>query len=175
MTARYRRPRLLQPDDSLDEFESRSPEQTVWLREHARQAHAAGTAKVLVVTGADSPSVVAYYAWAIAGITVVDAPPRFRKGAGRYPQPVALLARLSVDIGHEGRGLGAAMLRDVISRVAELGTHLGCRGLLVHAESEEARSFYLHTIPGFEPSPTDPLHLVLLMKDIRHTLLGSVG
>jgi hypothetical protein len=27
-------------------------------------------------------------------------------------------------------------------------------------------------VPEFEPSPTDELHLVLLMKDIRRTLLG---
>jgi hypothetical protein len=67
-------------------------------------------------------------------------------------------------------GLGAALLKDVISRVAELGTQIGCRGLLLHAESEEARSFYRHLVPGFEQSPTDPLHLVLLMKDIHHTL-----
>ncbi len=33
-----------------------------------------------------------------------------------------------------------------------------------------ARAFYLHLIPEFEPSPTDLLHLVLLMKDILRTL-----
>ena len=47
---------------------------------------------------------------------------------------------------------------------------IGCRGLLVHAESEQARGFYEHLIPEFERSPTDPLHLLLLLKDIRRTL-----
>jgi hypothetical protein len=103
-------------------------------------------------------------------VTISDAPPRLRKGAGRYPQPVALLARLGVSIDHEGNGLGAGLLGDVISRSAELGEAIGCRGLLVHAETPEARDFYLHLIPEFEPSPTDELHLVLLMKDIRKTL-----
>ena len=46
------------------------------------------------------------------------------------------------------------------------------RGLLVHAETPEARAFYLHLIPEFEQSPTDDLHLVLLMKDILKTLAG---
>jgi hypothetical protein len=32
------------------------------------------------------------------------------------------------------------------------------------------RSFYEHLIPEFERSPTDPLHLLLLLKDIRRTL-----
>lgn len=97
-------------------------------------------------------------------------PVRLAKGAGRYPQPVALLARLGVDREHEGRGLGAGLLQDVFSRLVELSSGIGCRGLLVHAEHPEARSFYEHLIPEFEPSPTDELHLVLLMKDVRKTL-----
>ena len=170
MSPAYRHPRLLDTTHALDHFECRSLEQTTWLRDHARQAHATGTAKVLVVTEAGSDLVAAYYAWAMATIAIDDAPPRLRKGAGRYPQPVALLARLGVDNTHEGRGLGAGLLQDVITRAADLGTTIGCRGLLVHAESPEARDFYLHLIPDFAPSPTDPLHLVLLMKDIQHTL-----
>ena len=43
----------------------------------------------------------------------------------------------------------------------------------MHAESEQARSFYEHLIPEFERSPTDPLHLLLRLKDIRRTL-GSL-
>lgn len=170
MTARYRPPRLLETGDNVDNFECRSVEQTEWLRHHGQQANAAGTTKVLVVTQPDSVEVVAYYAWSMASIDVEEAPTRMRKGAGRYPQPVALLARLGVTVAHEGRGLGAGLVADVISRTAQLGAEIGCRGLLVHSETFEARDFYLHLIPEFEPSPTDDLHLVLLMKDILKTL-----
>jgi len=170
VTQRYLRPGILRAGDDIENFECRSPEQTQWLRHHARQANDAGTAKVLVVTGGDGSEVVAYHAWAMASLRVGDAPARLRKGAGRYPQPVALLARLAVAIGHEGRGLGAGMLRDVVVRTAELGTKIGCRGLLVHAETSHALGFYLHLIPEFEASPTDDMHLVLLMKDILKTL-----
>jgi len=109
-------------------------------------------------------------AWRAWASQTCHLPERLRRGAGRYPQPVALLARLGVDERHEGQGLGAALLLDVISRVASLSDAIGCRGLLVHAESEQARSFYEHLIPEFERSPTDPLHLLLLLKDIRRTL-----
>ena len=95
---------------------------------------------------------------------------RLRKGAGRYPQPVALLARLGVDTDHEGRGLGVGLLQDVFARLLELPADIGCRGLIVHAESPEDREFYLHLVPEFEPSPTDDFHLLLLMKDIRRAL-----
>ncbi|MCC5951233.1 MAG: hypothetical protein JJU45_03975 [Acidimicrobiia bacterium] len=35
----------------------------------------------------------------------------------------------------------------------------------------KARAFYLHLIPELLPSPTDELHLVLLTKDAKRTLL----
>jgi hypothetical protein len=44
------------------------------------------------------------------------------------------------------------------------GAGLGVRPLLVHASDEDARSLYRRH--GLEPSPTDPLHLMILIKDI---------
>jgi hypothetical protein len=124
-----------------------------------------GTATTFVVTTTDH-EVAAFSAWSMASIAAVQAPAPLLKGAGRYPQPVALLARLGVSIHHERQGIGAALLKDAMSRVAVLGIEIGCRGLLIHAETTDARDFYLHLIPEFEVSPTDELHLVLLMKDI---------
>jgi GNAT superfamily N-acetyltransferase len=165
----YRPPEQLGPGHQLGSFACASAEQTDWLLRHARQSMATGTTKVFVVT-AGTGEVVAYYAWTMAQISLADAPRRLRKGSGNYPQPVALLARLGVHREHERQGLGAALLRDVIQRVAAISDDIGCRGLLVHCESEQARDFYLHLIPEFESSPTDELHLVLLLKDIKKTL-----
>ena len=150
----YAPPELLAGSHGLDHFRCRSLEQTRWLAQAARQAHGSGTTRVFVVTEVGASTVVAYYAWCLASIA----------------EPVALLARLGVDERHEGKGLGAALLADVVARVAGLGEEIGCRGLLVHAENAVARDFYLHLIPEFESSPTDPLHLLLLLKDIRRSL-----
>ena len=166
----YRRPRLLVGTDLVDGFHCQSDEQTQWLRRHAHQASGSGTCRVFVVTPPDSAAVVAYYSWCMANIQIADAPPRLRLGAGRYPQPIALLARLAVHSNHQGKGLGAGLLADVIARTALVSEKIGCRGLLVHAEDENARNFYWHLIPEFSNSPTDPLHLVLLLKDIRKSL-----
>lgn len=172
MKGPYRAPEPLGKSHVLDDFTCRSSEQTDWLRHHARQSANTGTTRVFVVTTSDDTRVVAYYAWCMAQIRSEVAPSRLRQGAGRYPQPVALLARLGVDLAHEGHGLGAGLLRDALVRLVGISAEIGCRGLLVQAESRDARDFYLHLVPGFEPSPTDELHLVLLMKDIRHTLSG---
>lgn len=166
----YRAPEPLGRWHLVDEFECGSAEQTEWLRRFSRQSTSMGTTRVFVVTEPGSDRVVAYYAWCMAQLGNRDAPERLRKGSGRYPQPVALLARLGVDHAHEGKGLGAGLLTDVVMRVAALSEKIACRGLLVHAESQAARDFYLHLVPEFEPSPTDELHLVLMLKDIRRTL-----
>lgn len=166
----YRTPVLLQPSHLLDDFVCRSAAQTEWLVRYARQSTASGTTKVFVVTEGLSRNVVAFYAWNMAQIHRDGAPVRLLKGAGKYPQPVALLARLGVHHAHERRGLGAALLRDVMERVALISDEIGCRGLVVHCESDDARDFYRHLIPEFVESPTDDHHLVLLLKDIKHTL-----
>jgi hypothetical protein len=170
VTGPYRRPEALTDRHDISRFACRSVEQTEWLQRFSRQSAAAGTTKVFVVTETTGPMVVAYYAWCMAQIGHSGTPDRLRKGAGRYPQPVALLARLGVDSAHEGQGLGAGMLLDVLARLVDLSTDIGCPGLLLHAESTEARDFYRHLVPELEPSPTDELHLVLLMKDIRRSL-----
>jgi GNAT superfamily N-acetyltransferase len=172
MSSRYRPPELLAGHHELSRFECRSAEQTAWLRRFARQSAGTGTTRVFVVSEEGSGVVIAYYAWCMAQLTTEAAPERMRKGAGRYPQPVALLARLGVDLHHEHRGLGAALLQDVFARLAEVSAGIGCRGLLVHAETAEAKKFYLHLVPEFESSPTDELQLVSLMKDIRQTLVS---
>ena len=166
----YQPPEPLRREHDLEGFVCASLEQTAWLVRHARQSAAIGTTRVFVVTEVGSNVVVAYYAWAMAHLALEAAPARLRKGGGRYPQPVALLARLGVHREHERRGLGAALLLDVARRAAALSDEIGCRALLVHCESADARAFYLHLVPEFEASPTDALHLVLLLKDIRRTL-----
>lgn len=66
------------------------------------------------------------------------------------------------------RGWAAQLLRDAIIRAVAAAEIIGVRALLVHALHEQARTFYAHF--DFEPSPTDPLHLLLLIKDARGLL-----
>lgn len=129
-----------------------------------------------MVTEHDSPKIIAYYAWRMGQLTADEVPQRWRPGVGRYPQPVAVLARLAVDADHEGRGLGAGLLIDVMGRFIELADAIGVRGLLIHCETEDARAFYLHLIPELADitlsAGTSTPTLVLLMKDLRKTLRG---
>lgn len=84
------------------------------------------------------------------------------------PVPVILLSRLAIDVEEHGKGLEAQLLRDAITRAVTAAQIVGVRALLVHSLHDNAREFYAHF--GFEPSPTDPLHLLLLIKDARALL-----
>jgi GNAT superfamily N-acetyltransferase len=76
-----------------------------------------------------------------------------------------ILARLAVDLQHQGAGLGKALLKDTLLRTAQAANIAGIRALLVDAMYETTRQWYLNW--EFEPSLSDPFHLFLLIKDIK--------
>jgi GNAT superfamily N-acetyltransferase len=81
---------------------------------------------------------------------------------------VMILARLAVDRSEQGAGIGKALLKDALMRTAQAADIAGIRALVVHAKDEHARRSYDQF--DFEPSPSDPLHLFLLMKDLKRLL-----
>lgn len=160
------RPVLYEPArHDVSAFDCGSEAQTRWLRQVARTAQAVGTARVYVVTPIGPSRVVGYHALAAASVAQEDAPRALPKSAGRSPIPMILLARLGVDVAAQGHGLGVALVKDAILRAYQASETIGARALLIHAESEHARDFYLH-LAEFDASPTDPLHLILPISEI---------
>lgn len=159
-------PEPLTAGHDVKNFDCGKQELTEWLRRYALQSHQAGAARVYVVHR--TRRVVGYYALAAGSVEPEEAPERVKKGLARHPIPVILLARLAVDISERRQGLGAALLKDALRRTTSAADEIGARAVLVHAKDDEAEAFYRHF--DFEPSPTDPLHLFLLMKDLRAML-----
>jgi len=159
----------LGPDHATGDFDCGSEVQSEWLRRHALQAQRVGTSRVYATTLAGSNRVVGYYALAAGAVEPEAGSERLRKGVGRYPIPVVILTRLGVDQGVQGQGLGSSLVIDALHRVAAAADVIGVRALLIHCESEAARRFYLH-LARFEESPTDRLHLALLVGDLRAAL-----
>jgi predicted N-acetyltransferase YhbS len=89
------------------------------------------------------------------------------------PIPVVVLARLAVDRVWRGQGIGRALFRDAALRVTNAADAIGIRGMVVHAISGEAKSFYL--APGFDPSPREPMTLMVTLQDIRAVLDEEAG
>jgi GNAT superfamily N-acetyltransferase len=166
-------PRFSDPEllarQATEGFRCGQPVLDTWLIEHARAATGAGSARTYVVCDREQDDrVVGYFALNAGGVEPASAPPRVRAGMPRHPIPVVLLARLAVDVSVQGHGLGAFLLADAMRRSLAAAESIGVRALLVHAKDEAARAFYERF--GFVASPSDPLHLMLLMKDLRATL-----
>ena len=165
----------LAPDHDRSTFDCGPNDQTVWLRQYALQAQQADTARVYVTRRLDDPKVAGYYALSAGSIEPENAPARVTAGAGRYPIPVIVLTRLGVDQAEQGRGLGTALVRDAFLQVAAVATRVGVRALMIHAESPQAVAFYVRTDPAFILIPDQPLHLCLLMRDLRKAIRDAAG
>ena len=106
-----------------------------------------------------------YYSLTAGQIDTLEAPERVRRGMGQYPIPLIILARLAVDLDHQGRGLGFSLLQDAIRRAIAVAEHAGIRALLTHPLDAEAEAFYRRF--GFEATPENQRQLILLLKDAR--------
>lgn len=156
----------LTPGHDLSGFESTNSTLNIWLKRFARTNQRAETAKTYVAHR--NGTVVGYHALAAGSVLRYEAPERIAQGIANHPVGVILLARLAVDKREQGTGLGKALLRDALARVAQAADVVGVRAVLVHAVDDAARSFYLHH--GFQASPLDAMQLMLLIKDLRASL-----
>jgi GNAT superfamily N-acetyltransferase len=163
--ARLSPPAPLADHHQLDDFSSGEASLDDWLKRRARANQASGASRTFVVC--DGEKVGGYYAVASGAVTIESVPGRFGRNMPD-PVPVAILARLAVHEAYQGRGLGRALFRDGARRVAQAADAIGIRGIVVHAISENARKFYLAL--GFDPSPREPMTLVVTLSDIRATL-----
>ena len=168
----YSQPEPLRGKHSTDSFSCGEDSLDIWLERYARHAEAVGTARTFVTTE-NGKDIVAYYALTVGQVEPRDATDRLLKGLPHgAPVGVALLARLGVDLRHQGGGLGRSLLQDALLKVAGAAEAMGIRALVVHALTEDAMLFYRRF--GFESSPVDPLTVILLMKDLQ-TLLDSAA
>jgi len=134
-----------------------------FIKLYALPGQRAGISQTYVA--AKESEIAGYHTIVVGQVTHDEAPERLAKGVPRHPIPVIVLARLAVDQGQQGKGLGAALVADAMRRVLQAADIAGVRAMVVHAKDETARRFYEHL--GFEPFPSKPLTLYRLLKDIR--------
>ena len=139
-----------------------------FLKRFALPNQAANAAQTYVTCRTDR--VVGYYSLAVGSVHPEESPKRAVKGLARHPVPVMILARLAVDRSDQGAGIGKALLKDALIRTAHAADIAGIRALVVHAKDDAARRWYEQF--DFEPSPTDPLHMFLLLKDLKKLLIA---
>lgn len=166
MSSRYAPVRKLTALDQTDAFDCGQTALNQFLQRYALVNQKANSAQTYVCCQGDE--VVGFYSLAVGSVDPTGAPPRVMKGLARHPVPVMILARLAVDKAHQRKGLGQALLKDALLRTAQAADIAGIRCLLVHAKDDTAQRWYKSW--EFEPSPTDPYHLFLMLKDLKNLL-----
>lgn len=168
MSVTFEPVRKLAATDDIDRFDCGQPALNQFLQRYALVNQKTNSAQTYVCARAGV--VIGFYSLAVGSVARGVPPSRVTKGLARHPVPVMILARLAVDLRWQAQGLGRALLKDALLRTARAADIAGIRCLLVHAKDDAARQWYLSV--DFEPSPSDPYHLFLLMKDLKSLLAG---
>ncbi|MBN8764665.1 MAG: GNAT family N-acetyltransferase [Thiobacillus sp.] len=140
MSSAYTPVRKLLATDQVDAFDCGQAALNQFLQRYALVNQKANSAQTYVCCHEDM--VVGFYSLAVGSVDPDAAPSRVMKGLARHPVPVM--------------------------RTAQAADIAGIRCLLVHAKDDAARQWYESW--EFEPSPTDPYHLFLMLKDLTSLL-----
>lgn len=156
-------PEPLSQHHKLDTFSCGEIVLDDWLKRRALANQVSGATRTFVVADAEH-TVLGYYALAAGAVAHQSATRAIRHNMPD-PVPVMVLARLAVDTRAQGKKLGAALLRDAVTRAVAVSQNAGVRALLVHALNDRARQFYEHY--GFQASPAHPTTLMLRLTGTR--------
>jgi GNAT superfamily N-acetyltransferase len=134
-----------------------------WLRDTALLNQRADYTRTFVVADSER-RVRGYYALCPGMLLRREAPRAVAPHGAPAELPIALLARLAVNVDLQGQGLGRALLAHALLTVAAASKSIAFRGVVVDALDEEAAAFYRSV--GFIPTRIGPLKLILPVQNI---------
>lgn len=160
-----RSPCPLQKGHDRSAFDCGKAELSDYLKRFARQTQERDGAKTYVVL--EDNHVIAYYTLVVGDVEWQDCPEEIRKGFGKYPVPVLVIARLAVDSRFHDKGLGIGMLKDAFLRALQVSNIVGVAAVIVDAKDDQAKAYYERKELGFKPMPCDSMRLYLPLRAIR--------
>lgn len=152
-------------DAALNEF----------LRRYARKNHEMGGSKTFLAIGTaetDTKKILGYYSLCPASIEYARTPAMIRRNLGRFDVPGFRLARLAVDRGVQGQGLGGQLLMAAGRRCIRAAAEVGGIVLVIDAKNGKAAEWYASF--GALPLMDAPLTLLLPLATIS-AALNSAG
>jgi ribosomal protein S18 acetylase RimI-like enzyme len=143
-------------------FSCGEPALDAYLQRQASQDIRRRVTQVFVAIGNAPEKITGYYSLSAASFEKEALPPALAKRLPRYPVPAAVLGRLAIDRGQQGRGLGEALLLDAIRRVIRASTTIAMYAIIVDAKNERAQAFYARY--GFRSFAGEPRRLFLPLE-----------
>lgn len=168
----YRKPVPISEIHNLAGFHSGKQLLDEWLKDMALYNQKQGYTRTFVIADEDY-QVVGYHSLC-AGMIHRNDVSRALKGS-KAPQelPVAVLARLAVTQAHQGKKMGAALLRNALISIVSAAQLVAFRGVVVHAIDDDALNFYKKF--HFQETSGMERRLILPTKDIVASLAKVTG
>lgn len=158
-------PVLLTEAHDTAAFDCGEPVLDDWLRNRAWTNLQIAASRTYVICPTGSGRIIGYFALSMGQILAQDVKGSMRRNMPKQI-PAVTLGRLAIDRAWQGKGLGRALLADVVRRSVLAGKEVSARLIIVHAISPAAEAFYLHH--GFArlpiETPTLALDLIKLQK-----------
>lgn len=163
--------RRLRPEDDRSRFRSGDDDLDRFFHRFAGQnqfRHYVGVTYVAV----EKERIFGFVTVTASGLEGDDIPATLRGKLPSYPLPVLRLARLAVDEGARGQGLGKQLLRFTAGLTAKMATEYGSVGIVVDAKPQ-AIDFYarlgfveLAAVEGASDARPKPTPMFLAMRAI---------
>lgn len=163
-------PEPLTPDHDVSRLECAEPALNDWLKDRALKNESRYSRTYVVCRDG---AVVGYYSLSAGSVERSALPGRLKRNAPDAV-PVSVIGRLAVDRRHSGRGLGADLLADALTRIAVASQSIGIAAVLLHAKSDAARAFYLRQAEFLE-YPADSRTLFLPIETVVTALVQRDG
>jgi len=154
----FHSPVLLTESHDSAAFNSGEPALEEWLRQRAWANQQLAASRTYVVCPTGSTTIIGYAALSMGQILAQEVTGAMRRNMPRHI-PAVHLGRLAIDRAWQGKGLGRALLADVVRRVLLASQEISARLVIVHAISPAAEAFYAHH--GFTRLPVETPTLAL--------------
>lgn len=145
----------------LSAFDCGEPALNDWLRQRALKNESRFSRTYVVCA---ENQVVAYFSISAGAVECAAAPGKLRRNAPDTI-PVSVIGRLAVSRDFSGKGLGADILSDALSRIAIASKSIGIAAVLVHAKDDAAKRFYMKCAEFIE-YPADSRTLFLPIETV---------
>jgi len=140
-----------------------------FLRRYACKSHERGGAKTfLAINDSSSKAILGFYSLSPASVDYARTPEIVRRGLARHDLPGFRLARLAVDQGWQGQGIGGQLLLTAGRRCLLASAEVGGVVLVIDAKNERAAGWYASC--GAAPLLDAPLSLLLPLATIEAAL-----
>jgi GNAT superfamily N-acetyltransferase len=141
-----------------DAFDSGEPVLDDWLRQRAWNNQQLAASRTYVICPEGSRTIIGYFALTMGQILGHEVTGAMRRNMPKSI-PSVVLGRLAIDRAWQGKGLGRALIADVVQRALFASREVSARLVIVHAISPAAEAFYVHH--GFTRLPVETPTLAL--------------